>query len=254
MAGALLQLRGAAPGPADPNLFNYLEMAVFGAWFVVLTTLLVYLGVQTFRSRHGRTRRQIALFALVLVVSTVLGAVTGSIDDLFNSIVAITVMVGFWSAVGAAMVAYGVLRYSLFDIDLKLKVSFQRSTVAAIFVAVYFLVSEAATVWFSGVSGSDYWGIVATGILLLALHRIQGLAERVAGTLMPTTKPLMALERDEQIAFYREHVDLMWMDGHLSPKDRVVLASLRTRLGLDPETAEEVELEVLTALNNSRVG
>jgi hypothetical protein len=37
----------------------------------------------------------------------------------------------------------------------------------------------------------------------------------------------------------------MWMDGHLSPKDRLVLANLRTRLGLDPETAERIELEVL---------
>lgn len=53
MAGAFLQLRGGAPRPVDPSVFNYVEMAVFGIWFVVLSTMLGYLGVHTLRSREG---------------------------------------------------------------------------------------------------------------------------------------------------------------------------------------------------------
>lgn len=158
----------------------------------------------------------------------------------------ITAMVGFWSVLGAALVTYGVLRNSLFDIDVRLKVSFQRSTVAAVFVAVYFLISEGAEQLFTGISGSTFWGLAAAALLLLALHPIKGFAERLVDGLMPYTRPLIELARDEQVAFYREHVDLMWMDGHLSARDRLVLANLRAKLGLDPETAEEVELEILT--------
>jgi hypothetical protein len=220
-------------------------MAVFGTWFVVLTLMLVYLGVHALRSGDAEARREPALFAAVLVVSGVLGGTAGNLPDPIDSLRAVAAMVGFWSALGAALVGYGVLRYSLFDIDLRLKLTVQRSTVAAVFVAAYFLVSEGATVWFSGVSGSEYFGIAAAALLLLALHPIQRLARRLAGRLMPGARPLLELERDEQVEFYREHVDLMWMDGHLSPKDRLVLANLRTRLGLHPETAERIELEVL---------
>ena len=159
-----------------------------------------------------------------------------------DSVRAIYLMVAFWSVLGALLVAYGILRYGLFEIDLTVKLTLRRSTVAAIFVAVYFLVSEAATVWFSGVSGSEYYGIIAAGLLLLALHPIQGIAEGFVDRVMPSTQPLQSLDRSEQVAFYREQVDLMWMDGVLSPKDRLVLASLMTRLGIDPDTAEAVEL------------
>lgn len=154
-------------------------------------------------------------------------------------------MLAFWSTMGAALVTYGVLRYSLFDIDVRLKTSFRRGTVAAVFVAAYFLVSEAAAELFAGVSGSAYLGIAAAALLLLALHPIQGLAERVVERVMPGTKPLLDVGHDEALAFCREHVDLMWMDGHLSAKDRLVLANLRTRLGLDLESAEAIELGVL---------
>lgn len=247
IAGALLQLRGATPRPADPSLFNYLEMGFFGVWFIVVSALLGFVAMQAVRARVERQRRDAALFGLIVVVSTISGAIAGSLPDVAASITAIGVMVAGWSTLGAALVGWGILRYSLFDIDIKLKASLQRSTVAAVFVAVYFLVSEVGAVWFSDVSGSDYWGIAAAALLLLALHPLQGATERVFDGLMPAARPLGSLNRDQQVAFYREQVDLMWMDGHLSPKDRLVLANLRVRLGLDTETAEAVELAVIAA-------
>ena len=246
IAAATQQFLGVMPTPENPSVFNYVEIAIFGVWFAVLVGLLGYLAVQA-RHLRGRELRQIGLFGLVVVVSTLIGGSAGLIRDPAISAVAITAMLGFWSGIGAALVVYGILRYSLFDIDLKLKASIRRSTVAAAFVAVYFLVSEVGTVWFADVSGSDYWGIAAAALLLLVLHPIQSLAERLADGLMPGAGPLSELEPDARAAFYREHVDLMWMDGHLSPKDRIVLANLRARLGLDPNVAEAIELEVLEA-------
>lgn len=247
IAGAFLQTRPTWPQPETPNVFNYIELGLFGIWFVTLAGLLAYLAVRAIRSRQEGARRTALLFVSVILGSTALGASTAAIDDMMRAVQAIYGMVSFWSVLGAATVCYGVLRYSLFDIDLKLKASVWRSIVAASFVAVYFLVTEIATVWFSDVSGSDYWGVFAAGALLLLLQPLQKIAEQLADRLMPGTRPLGALGDPEQLAFYREQVDLMWMDGHLSARDRKALANLREHLKLDPGDAERVELEVLAA-------
>ena len=245
MAGVLLRLRGTTPRPEVPSMGNQVEMALFGVWFLVLTSLIGYLLVRAARTRSAVVRREIGLFLGVLILSTVVGALTGLHDELVGSVAAIYVMVGFWSVLGASLVAYGVLRYSLFDIDVRFRGSIQRSSVAAVFVGVYLLVSEVAGVWFSSASGSEYWGVFAAAFMLLLLHPIQRMVERLVGVLIPAGAPLQTLDSAGQIDFYRDHVGLMWMDGQLTPKDRIVLASLRTRLGLAPETAERIELEVL---------
>ena len=43
----------------------------------------------------------------------------------------------------------------------------------------------------------------ALALLLLALHPIKGFAERLVVGLMPYTRPLIELARNEQVAFYR---------------------------------------------------
>ncbi len=244
IAGLLLQLCGETPRPQDPSIFNYLEMGLFALWAVFLVSVLGYLAVHL-RKRGTSDLRQVGLFAAVVLVSTLVGASTVLIQDLDLSIAAINAMLGFWSTLGAALVAIGVLRYNLFDLDLRVKISLRRSTVAAVFVGAYFLVSEIGAVWFAEVAGSEYWGIAGAGVLLLALRPIQRVAERFAERMMPGAKPLSVLGPSAQIDFYREQVDLMWMDGRLSPKDRIVLVNLRGHLGLDADTAEAVELEVL---------
>ncbi len=245
MAGAFMQLRGGVPRPADPSLFNFVEMAIFGVWFVIMAALLIYLGMRAKREPEPGGRRAAVLFALVISFSALLGAAAGSFPDPQDSVSAIFVMVAFWSGLGAVLVTYGVIRHALFDIDVKFKLTFERSTVAAVFVAVYFLVSEIAAQLFEDFSGSAYLGIAAAGLLLVIINRIERIVSVFVDGSMPNTKPLSELDDEESIAFYHDQVELMWMDGVLTPKDRLVLANLRTKLHLGAEIAEKIELEIV---------
>ena len=134
---------------------------------------------------------------------------------------------------------------ALFDIDVKLKLTVKRSTVAAVFVTAYFLVSEIAAQLFEDFSGSAYLGIAAAGLLLLIINHIERIVSVFVDGSMPNTKPLPELDSTESIAFYRDQVELMWMDGGLTPKDRLVLANLRAKLQLGAEIAEKIELEIV---------
>ena len=112
-------------------------------------------------------------------------------------------------------------------------------------MAVYFLVSEIAAQLFEDFSGSAYLGIAAAGLLLLVIGRVERFVSAFIDGSMPNTKPLPELDDEESIAFYRDQVELMWMDGVLTPKDRLVLANLRSKLRLGAETAEQIELRVV---------
>ena len=247
MAAIGIQIRGAMPQPVDPTVFNYLEILMFGVWVLLLGGLLSYLGAKALRATDPAVRPQVALYAFVLAISAAMGALVAFVPSPETSIRGIFLMLGFWSLVGAFLVAHAVIRQNLFDIDVKLKLTLQRSTVAAIFVAAYFAVSESAARLFEEFSGSAYLGIGAATCLLFMLAPLERFAARVASEAMPHTRPLSELENDERVSFYREHLELVWMDEQISAKDRLVLAKLRQKLGLDLETAERLELEIIGA-------
>jgi hypothetical protein len=245
MAGAFLHIRGALPRPADPSLFNYVEMAIFGVWFVAMTALLIYLGIKAVREPDQQNRRAAALFAIIISISATIGVAAATLPEPQTSVATIFIMVAFWSTLGAALVTYGVLRHSLFDIDIKFKLTVKRSTVAAVFVAVYFLASELTAQLFEDFSGSTYVGIAAAALLLLVERRIERFAAAFADRSMPNTKPLAQLDREECRTFYAEQVELVCMDGMLSAKDRLVLDNLGAKLGLGPDAAKEIERNII---------
>jgi hypothetical protein len=243
VAGALLQLREGAPRPPSPSVFNHVEMGIFFAWFVVMIVLVGYLVVTAVREPEPGNRRAAWMFAALVVLSAATGGATALFRDPLDATAAIFAMLAAWSMLGALIVTFGVVRHSLFDIDVRFKRTLERSTVAAVFVAVYFLVSESAAELFAGFSGSAYLGIGAAALLLLALHPLERVAAAFAGGAMPKVKPLLDLDRMERVAFYREHL----MDGVISAKDRLVLANLRSRLQLEAEIAEQIELDIVSS-------
>jgi hypothetical protein len=222
-------------------------MGIFWAWFVVMIVLVGYLVVTAVREPELGNRRAAWLFAALVILSAATGGATALFRDPLDALAAIFVMVAGWSVLGALIVTFGVVRHSLFDIDVRFKRTLERSTVAAVFVAVYFLVSESAAELFADVWGSAYLGIGAAALLLLALHPLERVAAAFAGGAMPKVKPLFDLDETERVEFYREHLELMWMDGVLSAKDRLVLANLKSRLQLDSEVAEQIELDIISS-------
>ena len=74
------------------------------------------------------------------------------------------------------LVAYGVLRVQLFDIDLRIKRGLKLGTVAAAFVAAFFVISEFAGNYLSDQFGAVV-GILGTGTLIFFLDPIQRAAD-----------------------------------------------------------------------------
>lgn len=144
-----------------------------------------------------------------------------------------------WRLAMPALVTYGLLRHSLFGVDLKVRATVRRGAVAAMFLAVFFVVTEIAQNWLQqyGVVA----GGVAAGLLLFALAPLQRLAERFAAQAVPDARAVENMAEAERHHLYSGLLHAAWADGRLDPGERRMLESARRQLGIAAEKALELE-------------
>ena len=138
------------------------------------------------------------------------------------------------------LVAYGVLRVQLFDIDLRVKRTLRRGTVTAAFVATFFVVSELASNYFSTQFGAVL-GVLCTGALVFLLDPIQRAAEGLSNAAMPNTVNTPEYESFRKLQVYDSALRAAFEDGLISERQRTVLNSMITSMGIDPAIAQRME-------------
>jgi hypothetical protein len=146
------------------------------------------------------------------------------------------------------LIAYGILRTQLFDIDLRIRWTIKQSTLATIVVTLIFLLSEGADRFLSAELG-NVGGLLAAGVVVFFLAPLQRFAESVASVAMPNTQntPEYAAHRKMQV--YEAAVAEAVPDGNISDRERALLNSLRSSLGISTTDADALERELLTQLS-----
>jgi len=155
------------------------------------------------------------------------------------------------------ILAYAILRHQLLDIDVKLKWTIKRGTLAGMFLAVFFVASQVAQNYFSQSYGVLAGG-AAAGLLLFAIAPLQRVAERVADAAMPGVgQPTHAgtlaaagvvpadpgtLVRKEDA--YRGALRVALADRRMSPEEEIALARVAEELGLGAARAVELRIQV----------
>lgn len=142
------------------------------------------------------------------------------------------------------LLAYGVLRTQLFDIDLKLKFALEQSTVGAFFAAAFFT-GDFLLQRIIPVEGSIL-GFLAAAAIAVALRPIQRFAEAFAGRVMGGVEETSDYIRARKHTVYRAALEGAVEDGVISDREREILARLRQELAISPRTGSRLEEEVLT--------
>lgn len=152
-------------------------------------------------------------------------------------------ILGLARTAGFVVLAYLVLHDQILGVDVAFKWTLSRGTVAAIFLAVFFVVGSVASEWLV-----DRWGYslggVAAGLMLFAINPLQRVGERVADRALPNVKPLDQRTAGERAALYNAMVESAWQDGALSRAEGRVLDVARQRLGISLEQAHQIEAAV----------
>lgn len=148
-------------------------------------------------------------------------------------------------AVASVLVAYGMVRYQLFDLDVRIKLGVRTSTVAAAFLAVFFVVAQFVEAY-AGRFGTVA-GALAAGLLLFALRPLQRAAERVADTAMPRVSGDQDYLAYRKIEVYRTTVEEVASDGVVTDDERRLLTRLAAKLDLGETAARAIERDVFAA-------
>ncbi len=139
------------------------------------------------------------------------------------------------------MMAYGLLKFQLFSLDLRIKVGLTRSMVVAPFAIAFFVVTETL----EGLLPFDsYWaGLAAAGALSLLIVPLQRKANHLADRLMPGVHDERGYLDTRKETLYMAAVEGAWTDG--DPTEIAVLRRIQERLGLDAKTARLLEAKAL---------
>ena len=150
---------------------------------------------------------------------------------------------GVGTLIAVPLIAYGILRTHLFDIDLKVRWTLKQSTFAAAVVFITFVVSEGVEMLVAAELG-DIWGLVAAGVAVVLLKPLQALAERVVSLIMPNTKNTETYRETRKAEVYEAAFAEATEEGGISDKERALLNRLRDSLELTPSEASAIELGV----------
>ncbi len=233
--------------------------------YSMVTLLFVYAFVASIHAwrtaKRGIARERAGIFALAFGVRdlgwTLSYAISAWVIWAQPELTAFTVMTDiswlgkFVYALGTLLavplITYGILRTQLFDIDLRIRWTIKQSTVAAVFVAVFYLVSEGADRLLESELGNVI-GLIASALVMFFLVPVQRFAERVAGAAMPNTEntPEYAMFRKLQV--YEAALAEALPDGNISDRERDLLDRLRDSLGISTADADAIEHELQEGL------
>ena len=231
-------------------------------FYVVICIVLTYgfiAAIHTWATATSEAKRERAkAFTLAFGIRDVLWTITFAMNTMYYYGVIgegfsddTTFMPGFVPFAYAAalilyvpLVAYGVLRVQLFAVDIRIKRTLKRSTIAAAFVATFFVVSELAGEFLSSQLGTVL-GIVVTGGLVFFLDPIQRAAERLSNAAMPNTVQTPEYENYRKLQVYESALQAALEDGHISDRQRRVLDSMIQSMGIDSAVAAQLESDAL---------
>lgn len=141
------------------------------------------------------------------------------------------------------LLAYGVLRTQLFDIEIRIRFALAQSATGAL-VAVLFLVFSELLEPVVSQEGSIS-GMLAALAVFAVLGPVQRAVSRAVDRLMrgpPDADDYLAARRLE---VYRAALEGAIQDGVVTEREKAILARLKRKLGMTPEEARRAEREVL---------
>jgi len=225
--------------------------------YLLLSLLFIFAlvaSIHTWRVATGTTRSRAGIFALAFGIRDVCWCLVYAaaiwliwsgtyqlVDPGASGLPYIVYALGTLFAV--PLIAYGILRTQMFDIDLRIRWTIKQSTLAAAVLAIVFLLSEGTSQLLSTEFGT-IGGLLGAAVVVFFLAPLQRFAERVAGIAMPNTQNTPEYAAFRKMQVYESAVSEALQEGGISNKERTLLNHLRESLGITPVDAQALEREL----------
>lgn len=225
------------------------SVGTFGIILVAAYALVVSISAfrRTSRGTAARARAQAFLVAFATRDALFFGGTTFAILVSDSN----EPLADLWWSIGpqittllyVPLLAYGLLRTQLFDIDLKIKIGIRRGTVVGIILVAVFVVAKIVETYLSRTVGFVAGSAVAGALLFLA-PKLNKVGEKVASTALPKVENTSAYVEFRKLEVYKAALESALETGELSDKERETLRRLRAKLGINEADAHALERDV----------
>lgn len=147
---------------------------------------------------------------------------------------------GVLRILAALALGYGLLKFGIFGIEAKLKSGIRRGALVAVFGGVFLIVEQAAQFVVSETFGV-FAGLAAAVLLAFGLVPLRAWSRKVADRAMPEVADTPEYLASRRVSVYRAAYESAARDGVLTARERGILETLRSQLGVTREEAGAVE-------------
>lgn len=168
--------------------------------------------------------------------------------DLIFYVVA-PVLIGAYATIPPVGMGIGILRYRILDWDRRFRRGFRftlsRAIIVALFVSVFFIVSQTAELFLQGRTDSTLVGVFGAAAITLVLAPLQRAARRIANRIVPPIEETKGYQAARRHNLYRAAFEEFASDRMLNDRERRLLELLARQIGLRASQQEAIEAEVL---------
>ena len=140
------------------------------------------------------------------------------------------------------IVAYGILSVRLLDIKVEIRKGVKRGTLAAAFIALFFLISEGAASLLSERFGTVA-GLLGATLIVFLLSPLHRLSEWFSGQVVPAGED-SEYQAFRKLQMYAVAVEDAMAYGDIGPARRSLLERLRESLDVAPDDARRIEADL----------
>jgi hypothetical protein len=126
---------------------------------------------------------------------------------------------------------------------LKIRWTIKQSTLAGVFIAIMYVISEGAAQFLSAELG-NFAGLLAAAVVVFFLAPLQRFAESVAAKAMPNTQNTPEYAAFRKMQVYEAALTEALEEGGITHKERALLGRLRDSPGISMIDAETMEQEL----------
>lgn len=155
---------------------------------------------------------------------------------------------GMLRIAAALLLGYALLRYRIFDIDVRLKTSLARTLAGGLAVGAFFLASEVAETVVADRTGSTLLGLAAAGAFLVLETRLMHAGKRIAQRALPGVDPSERYLAQRKLVVYRAAVESAGRDGVMTERERTLLGTLARELKLTHEEKGSIDRDFAAAV------
>jgi len=226
-----------------------------GILYVALVALFLFAFVASVRVWHastGAARKRARIFAVAfgfrdlcwgfIYATQVWDLWVGDYATVFTGMPPWFFVYTLGTFVAVPLIAYGILRAQMFDIDLRIRWTIKQSTLAAAVIAIVYVLSEGASQLLSNELG-NVAGLFAAAVVVFFLAPLQRFAERVAKAAMPNTHDTPEYATFRKLQVYEAAV-VDALPGGVSEKERALLRRLQDSLGISATDAAAIERDL----------